>query len=169
MPAAHVDGPRRPVSPPPPWGGDSVGFSRRRRRLTVLGEADQAAQGGLLIEENEEHDDHDERNPIADDANQAGAVGEEDGVLGCAFSGIWTTRTAALIDAEMRKIEKRSGFKSLSLDLSKIEAGKLTLEEIDLSLADVIRQAIDLVTPRAREKGLSLSVELRRKEQKWAA
>ncbi|WP_027058830.1 ABC transporter permease [Mesorhizobium loti] len=49
------------------------------------------------------------------------AVGEEGGVLGCAFSGIWTTRTVALIDAEMRKIEKRSGFKTLALDLSHIE------------------------------------------------
>ncbi|RUW40920.1 STAS domain-containing protein, partial [Mesorhizobium sp. M8A.F.Ca.ET.021.01.1.1] len=49
------------------------------------------------------------------------AVGEEGGVLGCAFSGVWTTRTVALIDAEMRKIEKRSGFKTLALDLSKIE------------------------------------------------
>ncbi|RUY12206.1 STAS domain-containing protein, partial [Mesorhizobium sp. M7A.F.Ca.US.005.03.2.1] len=49
------------------------------------------------------------------------AIGEEDGVLGCAFSGIWTTRTVALVDADMRKIEKRSGFKTLALDVSKIE------------------------------------------------
>ncbi|RVD70539.1 ABC transporter permease [Mesorhizobium sp. M4A.F.Ca.ET.029.04.2.1] len=49
------------------------------------------------------------------------AVGEEGGVLGCAFSGSWTTRTVALVDAEMRKIEKRSGVKSLALDLSQIE------------------------------------------------
>lgn len=49
------------------------------------------------------------------------AVGDEGGVLGCAFSGTWTTRTVALVDAEMRKIEKRSGFKTLALDLSKIE------------------------------------------------
>jgi phospholipid/cholesterol/gamma-HCH transport system permease protein len=49
------------------------------------------------------------------------AVGEEDGILGCAFSGIWTTRTVANIDAEMRKIEERQGFKTLALDLSNIE------------------------------------------------
>ena len=49
------------------------------------------------------------------------AVGEEDGVLGCAFSGNWTTRTVALIDTEMRKLEKRSGYKTLALDLSKVE------------------------------------------------
>ncbi|MER8432128.1 MlaE family ABC transporter permease [Mesorhizobium caraganae] len=49
------------------------------------------------------------------------AVGEEGGVLGCAFSGIWTTSTVALIDAEMRKIEQRKGFQTLALDLSHIE------------------------------------------------
>ncbi|ESW64691.1 ABC transporter permease [Mesorhizobium sp. C277A] len=49
------------------------------------------------------------------------AVGEEGGVLRCAFSGIWTTTTVALIDAEMRKIEQRKGFQTLALDLSHIE------------------------------------------------
>ncbi|ESX88870.1 ABC transporter permease [Mesorhizobium sp. LNJC403B00] len=49
------------------------------------------------------------------------AVGEEGGVLGCAFSGIWTTTTVALIDAEMRKIEQRKSFQTLALDLSHIE------------------------------------------------
>ncbi|MER8661985.1 MlaE family lipid ABC transporter permease subunit [Mesorhizobium sp. M1148] len=49
------------------------------------------------------------------------AVGEEGGVLGCAFSGIWTTTTVALIDAEMRKIEQRKGFQTLALDLSHLE------------------------------------------------
>ncbi|MDX8511363.1 ABC transporter permease [Mesorhizobium captivum] len=49
------------------------------------------------------------------------AVGEESGVLGCAFSGVWTTRTVASVDAEMRKIEKRNGAKKLVLDLSHVE------------------------------------------------
>ncbi|MDX8439618.1 ABC transporter permease [Mesorhizobium australafricanum] len=49
------------------------------------------------------------------------AVGEEGGVLGCAFSGVWTTRTVASVDADMRKIEQRSGAKQLMLDLSHIE------------------------------------------------
>ena len=42
-------------------------------------------------------------------------------MLGCAFSGIWTTRTVAMIDDDMREIEKRNGFKTLALDLSNIE------------------------------------------------
>ncbi|RRI03521.1 MlaE family lipid ABC transporter permease subunit [Mesorhizobium tamadayense] len=49
------------------------------------------------------------------------AVGEEGGVLGCAFSGVWTTRTVASVDGEMRKIEKRDSAKTLMLDLSQIE------------------------------------------------
>jgi len=56
-----------------------------------------------------------------DDHQPRVAVGEEGGVLGCAFSGVWTTRTVALVDADMRKIEKRSGAKQLMLDLSHIE------------------------------------------------
>ncbi len=49
------------------------------------------------------------------------AVAERDGVLACVFSGIWTTRTVALVDADMRKIEARSGFRTLALDLSGID------------------------------------------------
>lgn len=49
------------------------------------------------------------------------ALSEGGDTLGCAFSGIWTTRTVAHVDAEMRKIETRSGFATLTLDLSRIE------------------------------------------------
>lgn len=48
-------------------------------------------------------------------------VAEREGVLACVLSGIWTTRTVALVDAEMRKIEARKGFATLALDLSAIE------------------------------------------------
>lgn len=43
---------------------------------------------------------------------------EDSGVLSCALSGIWTTRTAGLIDDDVRELEKRSGARSLALDLS---------------------------------------------------
>ncbi|PWK69861.1 ABC transporter permease [Aminobacter sp. AP02] len=49
------------------------------------------------------------------------AVAEREGVLACVFTGIWTTRTVALVDAEMRKIEARKGHATLALDLSNIE------------------------------------------------
>ncbi|WP_378950769.1 ABC transporter permease [Mesorhizobium sp. ANAO-SY3R2] len=49
------------------------------------------------------------------------AVAEREGVLVCVLSGIWTTRTVAFVDAEMRKIEARKGFAAIALDLSAIE------------------------------------------------
>jgi len=42
------------------------------------------------------------------------------------------------------------------LDFSKIEAGKLDLEVIDLGIRETLDGAIQLLTPRAREKGLDL-------------
>jgi two-component system sensor histidine kinase/response regulator len=45
------------------------------------------------------------------------------------------------------------------LDLSKIEAGKLTLEETDFSLEAVLATACDMVGERARGKGLELVLD----------
>ncbi|MGO4561536.1 ABC transporter permease [Rhizobiales bacterium 3FA27D7] len=56
----------------------------------------------------------------ADESQPQIAVAERDGVLACVFSGNWTTRRVGEVDAEMRKVEKRNGFKTLALDLSKI-------------------------------------------------
>ena len=46
------------------------------------------------------------------------------------------------------------------LDLSKIEAGKLILEQVDFDLEDVVRRVPELVADKARAKGLDLRVEL---------
>ena len=46
---------------------------------------------------------------------------ERDGELSCALSGIWTTRTVALVDEEMRNAGKKAGFQRISLDLSAVE------------------------------------------------
>ncbi len=46
------------------------------------------------------------------------ALAAQGEVLACALSGIWTTRTVASVDAEMRAIEKRSGHRALALDLT---------------------------------------------------
>jgi len=51
------------------------------------------------------------------------AVAERGDALACVFSGIWTTRTVAFVDAEMRKIEARKGYNTIVLDLSAIGAG----------------------------------------------
>ncbi|WP_315920091.1 ABC transporter permease [Mesorhizobium sp. SP-1A] len=55
-----------------------------------------------------------------DDQQPRVAVGEEGDLLGCAFSGNWTTRRVATVDAEMRAIERRGGHKRLALDLSQV-------------------------------------------------
>ena len=45
------------------------------------------------------------------------------------------------------------------LDLSKIEAGKLRLEPADFDLRLLIEETLALLTPRAREKGLSVTAD----------
>jgi two-component system sensor histidine kinase/response regulator len=46
------------------------------------------------------------------------------------------------------------------LDFSKIEAGKLDLELVDLGVRDTIDSVLQLLTPRAREKGLELTTKV---------
>jgi signal transduction histidine kinase len=45
------------------------------------------------------------------------------------------------------------------LDLSKIESGKLTLEQTEFNTATVLDAALSLIGDRARSKGLNLSIE----------
>jgi len=45
------------------------------------------------------------------------------------------------------------------LDLSKIEAGKMSLEAIDFSVSDVLNQVKDTLNYRAEEKGLSIIID----------
>jgi len=46
------------------------------------------------------------------------------------------------------------------LDFSKIEAGKLDLEEQSFSLRQCLEDAVDIVAPRAAEKGLNLAYDI---------
>ncbi len=46
------------------------------------------------------------------------------------------------------------------LDMSKIEAGQLTLENTNFELRDVVTRAVELVGIRAREKGLTMEYEI---------
>ncbi len=46
------------------------------------------------------------------------------------------------------------------LDFSKIEAGKLELESIEMDLESILGKPVDLLAPRAREKGLALTYRL---------
>ena len=77
--------------------------------------------------------------PAADDGRPRIAETEEGGVLHCALSGAWTTRTVELVDNEMRKIEGRIGYNSVVLDLSQIEkldtAGAWLIDRLMTSFA----------------------------------
>ncbi|MBI1207601.1 MAG: PAS domain S-box protein [Azospirillum sp.] len=42
------------------------------------------------------------------------------------------------------------------LDVSKLEAGRVTLESVPFSLGDVIEGVVELLTPRARDKGIEI-------------
>jgi phospholipid/cholesterol/gamma-HCH transport system permease protein len=75
----------------------------------------------------------------ADNSRPRIAETEEGGVLHYALSGVWTTRTVALVDAEMRKIERKTRGRAMVLDLSKVEkldtAGAWLIDRLMTSLA----------------------------------
>jgi phospholipid/cholesterol/gamma-HCH transport system permease protein len=75
----------------------------------------------------------------ADNSRPRIAETEQDGVLHCTLSGAWTTRTVALVDAEMRKIELKTRGRAMVLDLSKVEkldtAGAWLIDRLMTSLA----------------------------------
>ncbi|MGH6990815.1 MAG: ATP-binding protein, partial [Stellaceae bacterium] len=70
------------------------------------------------------------------------------------------------LDAEQRKyaeIVKQSGEALLTvindiLDISKLEAGKVTIENIDFDLVSTVESAVTLLGARSREKGVELGV-----------
>ncbi len=81
------------------------------------------------------------------------------GVLGMA--GLLLDTTLDAEQHEYAEIIRTSGEVLLSivndiLDFSKIEAGKLDLEEIDFQLRTTLDESMDLVSAKAREKGLEL-------------
>ena len=53
------------------------------------------------------------------------------------------------------------------LDLSKIEAGQLTLETVRFELRDVVSRAVELVGIRAAEKGLKIEMEIASDVPEW--
>jgi PAS domain S-box-containing protein len=49
------------------------------------------------------------------------------------------------------------------LDLSKVESGRIILEEIDFALSDVIETVVEMMSVRAKEKGIELRHEIKPK------
>lgn len=87
------------------------------------------------------------------------------GVIGMAGLLLETTLTAE--QRRYAKIVRDSGENLLSiindiLDYSKIEAGKLVLEKREFGLHATLQQAVELLAPRAHEKGLELTCSLSR-------
>ena len=82
------------------------------------------------------------------------------GVIGMTGMLLDTPLTAE--QREYAEIIRTSGDALLSLindilDFSKIEAGKMSLECIDFDLRTTVEEAVDLLAPKAHEKGLELS------------
>lgn len=87
----------------------------------------------------------------------------------CSLSGIWNTRSAALVDAQMREIEARSDFRSITIDLSRVSgldtAGAWLIERLvavqsgrgtSVTLSGVSRKAavlLSAVEDATREQG----------------
>jgi CheY-like chemotaxis protein/HPt (histidine-containing phosphotransfer) domain-containing protein len=80
--------------------------------------------------------------------------------------------TELLLDSQLGDLERgyaqtiRSSAEALLtvindvLDFSKIEAGKLTLASAEFELRTLIEEVVDLLAPRARQKGLSLNCQV---------
>ncbi len=85
-----------------------------------------------------------------------------------AIMGIADLLAKTPLSAEQDKyvqIFRRSGDNLLNLindilDLSKVEASQLDLERTDFSLSDHLEKVIEMVAPRAHEKGLALMCEI---------
>lgn len=67
--------------------------------------------------------------------------------------------------AQCVRVVDQAGLSLLSLlddilDISRIEAGSLTLEEVDFVLPERLRQVAEIMTPRAAEKGLFIALDI---------
>ncbi|HET7057292.1 MAG TPA: response regulator [Nitrospiraceae bacterium] len=85
------------------------------------------------------------------------------GVLGMIDLMLATTLTSK--QRRFAETVRQSGHNLLQivneiLDFAKVEAGKLTLEQVDFDLYETIEEVIDLVAERAQAKGLTLACEI---------
>jgi signal transduction histidine kinase/DNA-binding NarL/FixJ family response regulator len=80
------------------------------------------------------------------------------------YADLLESTTLTEPQARYLKIMRTTGRQLLTiindiLDLAKIEAGRLDLERIDFSLAEVLEQVRSLLAPQAAERGLDLRLE----------
>jgi CheY-like chemotaxis protein/HPt (histidine-containing phosphotransfer) domain-containing protein len=77
---------------------------------------------------------------------------------------LWDS-TLAAEQREYVRIFRKAGSQLLDLindilDLSKVEAGHLELESLDFDLGEVLDKTVEIMSIRAREKGLALSLQI---------
>ena len=85
------------------------------------------------------------------------------GILG--MTDLLLTTELSEVQRKYTETVNRSGRNLLSLlndilDFSKIEAGKLDLKNVDFRLDRTVHEAVDLLAPNARNKGLELYCEI---------
>ena len=133
-------------------GGVAVDITERERQAEALREAERRAQAASLAKsEFLANMSHELRTPLTAILGFAELVGESD-----------------VTDVDRREhVEtiRRNGEHLLAvindiLDLSKIEAGRLTVERLPVSVSGVVTEVVDLMQVRARAKGISLTSEI---------
>src|SRR5688500_7766206 len=81
----------------------------------------------------------DDQDASAEDFRPRLNASVQDGAVSCAPAGVWTTRTVALVDGEVREIEEDAGVRALSIDLSAVDnldaAGAWLIRRLIASLA----------------------------------
>jgi PAS domain S-box-containing protein len=122
-------------------------FAERRHAEAALEVArDQALEGSRLKSEFLANMSHEIRTPMN------GVIG----MTGLLANTKLDTRQKYYVDTIRSSGEALLTIINDILDLSKLEAGKLTLENIDFEPLVTVEEAADLLAPRAREKNLSL-------------
>jgi PAS domain S-box-containing protein len=122
-------------------------FAERRQAEAALEIArDQALEGSRLKSEFLANMSHEIRTPMN------GVIG----MTGLLANTKLDTRQKYYVDTIRSSGEALLTIINDILDLSKLEAGKLTLENIDFEPLVTVEEAADLLAPRAREKNLSL-------------
>jgi PAS domain S-box-containing protein len=133
---------------------------------------DITARKRLEAELRSKHEKLEEQTRRAEDANHAksqflAAMSHEIRTPMNAILGMADLLCETSLDAEQREyveLFQRAGNNLLALindilDLSKIESGRFELETVPFVLDDLVDQTIELMEPRAREKGIALTVE----------
>lgn len=98
---------------------------------------------------------HEIRTPLTAILGFADLLGEE------AESSLDRARRSQAIEAIRRAGSHLLTVINDILDLSKIEADKMTIERVEVPLAQVLSESESLMRPRAMSKGISLSISLR--------